>query len=233
MTTYPTEWWADHTEWWAAEEEPQTARAIPIQTLDLSNRRLTHASLKLLPDALTCLDLSRCGLEQASGLQRLPRLELLNVSYNRLTSTIDVRNSTTLKVLYARSNRISNIAGLATIRNLQTLDLECNALASLDALAPLWALKRIAELRLRGNLLPLALYRRQCQVTALRTNGNTNGRTIHPCMRSAESLAGAQLPRWRPLLPQRSFSVESCSRTLFVLAIEHKEHLDLNPHRAQ
>ena len=42
----------------------------------------------------------------------------------------------------------------------RSLDLECNSLDSLDALKPLWSLPRLAELRLRGNLLPLAAYRR-------------------------------------------------------------------------
>ena len=167
-------WLSQHTEWWRDggdgsggsndDDGNGEGGALPIQTLDLSNRQLTYTSLQLLPETLTCLDLSRCGLEQAAGLQRLPRLELLNVSYNRLTSIDSVRSSRALKVLYARSNRINSVEGLGTIRSLQSLDLECNALGSLDALAPLWGLPKLVELRLRGNLLPAAVYRRACQV---------------------------------------------------------------------
>ncbi|KAL1499962.1 hypothetical protein AB1Y20_012642 [Prymnesium parvum] len=153
-------WLAQHVEWWN-EGDHEDVTSVPVQTLDLSNRQLTHTSLQLLPDALTCLDLSRCGLEHAAALQRLPRLELLNVSYNRLTSIDDIRASKGLKVLYARSNRISSVEGLAAVRGLQSLDLECNALSSIEALAPLWRLQHLVELRLRGNLLPN--YQRMCE----------------------------------------------------------------------
>ena len=37
----------------------------------------------------------------------------------------------------------------------------CSALATLDALAPIWSLVHLSELRLRGNLVPAAMYRRQ------------------------------------------------------------------------
>ena len=58
----------------------------PVKTLDLSNRALTHTNLRLLPASLTCLDLTRCGLEGLDSLGLLPQLELLNVSYNKLTA---------------------------------------------------------------------------------------------------------------------------------------------------
>ena len=86
--------------------------------------------------------------------------QLLNVSYNRLTSLDDLRQSGSLKVLYARSNRISDVGGASGLASLVSLDLECNALASLEALAPLWGCKALTELRLRGNLISSGSYRR-------------------------------------------------------------------------
>ena len=138
------------------DAEPE---AEPVKTLDLSNRALTHTNLKLLPASLTCLDLTRCGLEGLDSLGLLPQLELLNVSYNKLAS-LELRQNRALKVLYARSNRVAALEPLAALDALRSLDLECNAIASLEALQPLWALGGLTDLRLRGNMLPLASYRR-------------------------------------------------------------------------
>ena len=216
----PTLSWLEDELQAATAPTPASGGAAPT-TLDLSNRPLTHASLRLLPGTLTCLDLTRCGMESLEALARLPRLELLNVSYNRLVSLDALQHSRGLKVLFARSNRISSLAALESLSLLQSLDLECNALDTLDALRPLrtephtvwarrrgpqshpllappesspacvdarpeaatvcvataatlriqtatpcasrlWRLPRLAELRLRGNLLPLAAYRRAC-----------------------------------------------------------------------
>ena len=140
------------------DAEPQDE---PVKTLDLSNRSLTHTNLRLLPASLTCLDLTRCGLEGLDSLGLLPQLELLNVSYNKL-STLELRQNRALKVLYARSNRVAALEPLAALDALRSLDLECNAIASLEALQPLWALGGLTDLRLRGNMLPLASYRRLC-----------------------------------------------------------------------
>ena len=52
---------------------------------------------------------------------------------------------------------------IATCAGLHSLDLECNALASIESLEPLWNLPVLAELRLRGNLLALSSYRRACR----------------------------------------------------------------------
>jgi hypothetical protein len=138
--------WLDEDE--AAVHTPASGGAAPT-TLDLSNRPLTHASLRLLPGTLTCLDLTRCGMESLEALARLPLLELLNVSYNRLASLDALQHSSGLKVVFARSNRITSLAALESLPVLQSLDLECNALDTLDALRPLrtgphtvWARRR-------------------------------------------------------------------------------------------
>lgn len=144
----PTLSWLEDEIQAAAAPTPASGGAAPT-TLDLSNRQLTHASLRLLPGTLTCLDLTRCGMESLEALARLPRLELLNVSYNRLASLDALQHSRGLKVLFARSNRITSLAALESLPVLQSLDLECNALDTLDALRPLrtgphtvWARRR-------------------------------------------------------------------------------------------
>ena len=147
-TQVPTLSWLEDELQEATAPTPASGGAAPT-TLDLSNRPLTHASLRLLPGTLTCLDLTRCGMESLEALARLPRLELLNVSYNRLASLDALQHSRGLKVLFARSNRITSLAALESLPVLQSLDLECNALDTLDALLPLriephtvWARRR-------------------------------------------------------------------------------------------
>ena len=95
---------------------PSTSNAT---TLDLSNRSLNNASLRLLPDTLTCLDLTRCAMQSLDALGRLPRLELLNVSYNKLVSLDGLQSSRGLKVCFARSNRISSLASIDVLTALQ------------------------------------------------------------------------------------------------------------------
>ena len=118
--------------WLEAEVAPPPTPppTTAVTTIDLSHQHLTRSSLSLLPPTLTCVDLSRCGLDGVGPLRRLPRLELLNVSYNRLTSLDDVKPCATLKVLYARSNKITDLKGASALTQLQSLDLECNALSS-------------------------------------------------------------------------------------------------------
>ena len=150
--------WLDEDKVQAATvHTPASGEAAPT-TLDLSNRPLTHASLRLLPGTLTCLDLTRCGMESLEALARLPLLELLNVSYNRLTSLDALQHSSGLKVVFARSNRITSLAALESLPVLQSLDLECNALDTLDALRPLRTGPHTAWARRRGpqSHLPVA-----------------------------------------------------------------------------
>ena len=113
--------------WLEVEVKEPPKPTAAVTTIDLSHQALTKSSLQLLPPTLTCIDISRCGLEAVGPLRRLPRLELLNLSYNRLTNLDDLRHNGKLKVLYARSNRISDVTGASKLSSLQSLDLECNS----------------------------------------------------------------------------------------------------------
>ena len=132
--------------WWTSA--PASARPVsPVadiaHTLDLSGRQLTRSSLHLLPASLTCLDLSRCGLDSLRALASLPQLELLNLSYNRLPAFDDLSQLISLKVasplpcdptrammstvrrhgcvqvLFARANRVSDLEPLRSLALLQ------------------------------------------------------------------------------------------------------------------
>ena len=133
-----------------------------VTSLDLSGR--SNPRLDSLPHTLTCIDLSRCRLESLDALRQLRALELLNVSFNRLTSLAPVANATRLSVLYARSNRLRSLEPLAQLAgSLTSVDLDENALATVEALAPLWRLGELNELRLKGNPVSHTEYRRECR----------------------------------------------------------------------
>ena len=92
---------------WLEEEmaapPPPLMPAAAVTTIDLSHQHLTKSSLQLLPPTLTCVDVVlRSRVDHPLAARAL---ELLNVSYNRLTSLNGVRHNSKLKVLYARSNR--------------------------------------------------------------------------------------------------------------------------------
>lgn len=136
------------------DAEPE---AEPVKTLDLSNRALTHTNLRLLPASLTCLDLTRCGLEGLDSLGLLPQLELLNVSYNKLAS-LELRQNRALKVLYARSNRVAALEPLAALdAHLGNLGLLRRELLLLCELNLLVARARLGNLGARRPQRRLAL----------------------------------------------------------------------------
>lgn len=53
-----------------AWDEGVCTSEIVVHTLDLSNRTVGVAELLRLPASLTCLDLSRCGLESLQPLRQ-------------------------------------------------------------------------------------------------------------------------------------------------------------------
>ncbi len=149
----------------------------PPLTIELSKRKLEPAALSRLPPSVTCLDLTRCALASLAPLASLRALELLNVSYNRLRNLDHLGGLSALKLIYARSNTIGQLRSLAGVPRLHTLDLECNSISSVGALAPLHGLIELSDLRLRGNPVSEAAYRR-----SLRANmphlGTLDGRTL-------------------------------------------------------
>ena len=104
-------------------------------------------------------------------------------------------------MLYARSNRIADVGGAAALVNLQSLDLECNALATLSALTPLWSCGALNELRLRGNLLPYAGYRR-AGVANLPLLKSLDGADIHADTDGVEEEDGATTAEYLTSIPQ-------------------------------
>ncbi|XP_077483533.1 serine/threonine-protein kinase 11-interacting protein isoform X1 [Amblyomma americanum] len=109
-------------------------------------------SLALLPK-LQYLDCSNNAISDASGVQYLQNIRVLNLSFNFLEK-INIQNRgacDSLTVLYLRNNFIESTSGIERLRELRELDLSYNCLAESSSLTGLKQLYCLSILRLVGN----------------------------------------------------------------------------------
>ncbi|URE42095.1 leucine rich repeat domain containing protein [Musa troglodytarum] len=85
-------------------------------------------------------DLSRNRIAAMEGLGQLTRLQVLDLSHNRI-SQIDhgLSNCTLIRELYPAGNGISPVKGLHRLLKLTVLDLSCNEIATTKAVDQLVA----------------------------------------------------------------------------------------------
>ncbi|XP_037799321.1 geranylgeranyl transferase type-2 subunit alpha-like [Penaeus monodon] len=102
------------------------------------------------------IDLCHCELEDASALEYLPTVTMLDISHNRLRLLPRLSPTATysLSILIANNNLISHISGLHDMSNIEELDLRDNVLCMNDVLSPIGALPHLRILQISGN--PLA-----------------------------------------------------------------------------
>ncbi|XP_063230254.1 leucine-rich repeat-containing protein 23-like isoform X1 [Bacillus rossius redtenbacheri] len=125
-----------------------------LQVLAVSDNPLTSAAGVEHP-LLECLELSRCGLQELSGLEAdsLPRLRTLELRGNSLASVSGLRLEA-LEGLYLAANSIARLEGLEALPSLQVLHLRDNPLTSLDGLPA--SLAALRYLNVRGCRLAAA-----------------------------------------------------------------------------
>ncbi|XP_067915880.1 protein phosphatase 1 regulatory subunit 7-like [Heterodontus francisci] len=101
---------------------------------------------------LTVLDLSHNRIRSIANLPSLYSLTELHLSGNRLESLEGVQTAPQLSELYVQGNRIHSLLHLSSSLGLRVLDASDNVILSLvDALHVLGNLKRLKQLRLKGN----------------------------------------------------------------------------------
>ena len=101
----------------------------------------------------TELNLSGSGIEDISGLLKIPALETLDLSRNNISNLyiLQLTNSRfTLREVNLSNNQIEDITPLASLTNVEVLDLSNNNISSE---LPLMNLKTLKTLYLGGNLL--------------------------------------------------------------------------------
>jgi len=124
-----------------------------LKTLDLSYNTITSLdqSLTHLP-WLQSLDLCYNCLVDASS-EFIPPIKLLNLGFNSIT-TVPVYSqiaSRSITYLVLCNNNLTNLKGLESFVNLQTLDVSSNCIICFDELLPLARLQFLLFVTLKGN----------------------------------------------------------------------------------
>ena len=96
------------------------------------------------------LNLSKCTLEEVPNLLAFEKLQILNLSYNKIGHIEGLDKLTNLQSLDLSGNRLTRIEGLDQLTNLQSLDLRGNRLTRIEGLDKLTNLQ---SLNLRNNQL--------------------------------------------------------------------------------
>ena len=105
---------------------------------------------------LKTFELWDCGItsDMLSGIHDLPALEMLNLSYNRITyvDNLALETMPNLKTLYLNMNRITGdqLSSLRDLPNIDFLDLSWNLITNIDGLA-LDKMPTLHRLRLNDN----------------------------------------------------------------------------------
>ncbi len=103
------------------------------------------------------LNLSNRGIVEIGelkGLDRLTRLEGLNLSQNQISKITGLSGLTHLQTLNLSDNKIARIEGLESLANLRTLKLANNSISDIEGLAQNGALQ---ILDLSGNPVEISL----------------------------------------------------------------------------
>ena len=89
------------------------------------------------------LNLSKCALEEVSNLLAFEKLQILNLSYNKIGHIEGLDKLTNLQVLYLSENQLMHIEGLDKLTNLQSLNLRDNQLTRIEGLDKLTNLQSL------------------------------------------------------------------------------------------
>ena len=89
------------------------------------------------------LNLSKCGLEEIPNLLAFEKLQILNLSHNKIGHIDGLDKLANLQSLDLRSNQLTHIDGLDKLTNLQSLNLWNNQLTHIDGLDKLTNLQSL------------------------------------------------------------------------------------------
>lgn len=129
---------------------PSPAPWSSLRQLSLTHSQLTSLSPALsLAPSLTSLDCSHNRITDCTGLESLPLLSCLSLSYNVLTYVPSLHPSAPLTTLRLSYNNIEQLGPVSEMGQLEHLELAANCLMHHDALAPVSGLTRLVGLDLR------------------------------------------------------------------------------------
>jgi Leucine-rich repeat (LRR) protein len=107
---------------------PELSQLRYLKKLNLSRNGIEE--LWELPSSVEQLSLAENLLRTANGLQRLPRLQSLDLTGNQINGLQPLGELKQLKGLYLGGNRISTLTGLAQFPAILEIDLENNSICT-------------------------------------------------------------------------------------------------------
>jgi hypothetical protein len=123
---------------------------VPATPMDPAAAVLTLGHLPdMAPRTLRALEISSAGLEDLRGIGRLPDLQEVVVSYNRISDISPVDELESLRRLDVTGNRIADLSPLRACTELETLSIGGNAIAVLEPIGGLAKLKNLSLGQLR------------------------------------------------------------------------------------
>ncbi|RNE98827.1 putative leucine-rich repeat protein (LRRP) [Trypanosoma conorhini] len=123
-----------------------------LAVLDLSHNSLATLDASSLPGGLARLNVGHNALQELQGLSSFtPRLQELNISFNRLTSQRVGELPKRLTTLLCQGNLLDSVRPLLPLAHLVSLDLSSNQLADVEELQRLRQLRALRYIELRGN----------------------------------------------------------------------------------
>ena len=132
------------------------ANAKKLEHLYIANCQVKNLDFASDKPNLEEFELWDCGItsDMLSGIHDLPALEMLNLSYNRITyvDNLALETMPNLKTLYLNNNRITadQLSGLRELPSIDFLDLSWNLITDIDGLA-LDKMPTLRALRLNDN----------------------------------------------------------------------------------
>lgn len=114
-----------------------------LETLVLSNNRISDISCLAGLTSLKALDLYNNQIEDISALSNMTHLQDLNLTQNRILSISPLMNLEEMKVLWLSYNQIVNVYALKNMDDLEEVVLDNNDLVSISGLKDKTHLKKL------------------------------------------------------------------------------------------
>ncbi|CAA3020417.1 phosphatase 1 regulatory subunit [Olea europaea subsp. europaea] len=132
---------------------PFLSAFVSLKALNLSGNAIVRITAGALPRGLHILNLSRNNISTIEGLRDLPRLRVLDVSYNRLLRIgHGLASCSSMKELYLAGNKIGEVEGLHRLLKLNVLDLRYNKISTTKCFGQLAAnYNSLQAISLEGN----------------------------------------------------------------------------------
>ncbi|CAL5998685.1 Conserved_hypothetical protein [Hexamita inflata] len=100
-------------------------------------------SMMLFQPQLQTLQIIKCKLESLDGIEQLPKLQIINASYNQFKTIQQLSSLRYIQILNLQNNKLISLDGIEELTLLQKINLSCNKLTSIKQLSKLTLCKQL------------------------------------------------------------------------------------------